>query len=906
MWNIMHYIPGNEDFLLNFANGMLSKFGHLGPEIGKVTIILPTKRSCRKLAQTFFHISEKKACFLPRIYPLQDIELSYLLEQVFSCNITEDQPNLLEHLRKKIAPEMLEMSILQGLCGANGLANHLYSLFYEIQKHQLGNIIEKIQHHYSDHLDQIIELLKFIIEALPQKLHKLGLIDKASYVNEISMILAITWEKYPPKYPVIIAGIDGETASDRALLKVVNEMRNGYVVLHNIDKSLPNAEWQEISHEHPQYQLKSLIDLCRVGREEIYSWHNIVNVKHNDIFFSKSFSRNFSNCAPPQDLTIIETETPQQELQFITQLCVDKLICGNESVLIVTQNELLIEKLTYMLLAHNVIPDCSIGNSALKCDEMIFLQLIMRTIFEHFSPISLLALLKHDLCKIAQKEVVQQFEISHLRGINSYKNLQELIAATDEEIKQILQLILEHSRKLEEIMSQKTTDFGDILSTHLELAERLSANSLWQHERGVELRELLLELSRNAHHIGKIAPISYLAIMRDMLSKAKFRTSKTYNPRLIIITPKESQLLCADNVILADLNENSWPQKSSSNIFLNDILMQSLGFENSEIETGRNAAKFYNLLHNKNIYLTRSKTSKNIITTSSRWLLRIKLLLQKIAYHEQPALNLSPEILDIIELPLTSPTPPVEFRLKSLSVTQVEKLIRNPYDIYASKILRLYELEPINKDPENLDYGNLIHEAIHHFTLHYKPPTEPYKFFMDFILQKGRDLFYKPAIRNVWLPKIEKIARWFIEYHLDNMSCKLLPETELQAKFGDFTLKARLDRMEVREGNCVTILDYKTGKLPGKKDIADLVSIQLPLEALLAQKNGYIVTKLLYLQLNSQLDEPVLHELPEPTLLITKAEAKLLELIEFYKTQEHGYDFNQDYQYSPYKDLYNW
>ena len=46
-----------------------------------------------------------------------------------------------------------------------------------------------------------------------------------------------------------------------------------------------------------------------------------------------------------------------------------------------------------------------------------------------------------------------------------------------------------------------------------------------------------------------------------------------------------------------------------------------------------------------------------------------------------------------------APKPPLKARPRKLSVTRVETWMRDPYDLYAERILDLRLLEPIDSDP---------------------------------------------------------------------------------------------------------------------------------------------------------------------------------------------------------------
>src|SRR5690606_5608821 len=63
------------------------------------------------------------------------------------------------------------------------------------------------------------------------------------------------------------------------------------------------------------------------------------------------------------------------------------------------------------------------------------------------------------------------------------------------------------------------------------------------------------------------------------------------------------------------------------------------------------------------------------------------------------------------------PAPPLDSRPRRLSVTEIETLRRDPYAIYARRVLGLRPLEPLIRDPGAAERGSLFHEILHRMTL---------------------------------------------------------------------------------------------------------------------------------------------------------------------------------------------
>src|SRR3546814_3530789 len=61
------------------------------------------------------------------------------------------------------------------------------------------------------------------------------------------------------------------------------------------------------------------------------------------------------------------------------------------------------------------------------------------------------------------------------------------------------------------------------------------------------------------------------------------------------------------------------------------------------------------------------------------------------------------------------PRPPVEARPRSLYVTDIQTWVRDPYAIYAKRILRLRRLDPVDAPPDARLRGNIIHDVLDRF-----------------------------------------------------------------------------------------------------------------------------------------------------------------------------------------------
>ncbi|MGO6908679.1 hypothetical protein ACCS96_52435, partial [Rhizobium ruizarguesonis] len=62
-----------------------------------------------------------------------------------------------------------------------------------------------------------------------------------------------------------------------------------------------------------------------------------------------------------------------------------------------------------------------------------------------------------------------------------------------------------------------------------------------------------------------------------------------------------------------------------------------------------------------------------------------------------------------------SPKPPLALQPKSYSFSEVGRLRRDPYAIYARRVLRLDPVDAFNRDPGAAERGTLYHKIIDRF-----------------------------------------------------------------------------------------------------------------------------------------------------------------------------------------------
>ncbi|MGB0747486.1 MAG: PD-(D/E)XK nuclease family protein, partial [Magnetospiraceae bacterium] len=182
-----------------------------------------------------------------------------------------------------------------------------------------------------------------------------------------------------------------------------------------------------------------------------------------------------------------------------------------------------------------------------------------------------------------------------------------------------------------------------------------------------------------------------------------------------------------------------------------------------------------------------------------------------------------------------------------LSVTQVETWMRDPYAIYARKILDLEALDPLDADPGAADYGTVIHDILDRFVRAYPEalPENAQDILYAFGQEHFAELLRRPGPRAFWWPKFLRIADWFLALEAERRPLLAQSVTEtwgyltLDGHAGPFRIKAKADRIDRHKTGRITLIDYKTGATPTETEVAAGFAPQLPLEAAMARAGGF-------------------------------------------------------------------
>ena len=377
---------------------------------------------------------------------------------------------------------------------------------------------------------------------------------------------------------------------------------------------------------------------------------------------------------------------------------------------------------------------------------------------------------------------------------------------------------------------------------------------LWQGAAGEALDALLGGLAETGASLS-FAPAELPAFLDALLADVAVPRPPGADPRIRIWGALEARLQSAGLLILAGLDEGVWPGDTRTDPFLSRGMRAAIGLAPPERRTGQAAHDFVESFTAPRVIVTRAEKRGGTPTVASRWLQRLEALIgtdaaKAIEERGREYVELARD-LDAVPPPRPvkrpKPMPPVAVRPRSLSITEIETFIRDPYETYAKHVLRLEELDPAGRPPDYSLRGTLIHDALARFSQEWLGPVNAAA--MPRLREIGREVLAEIAgfsdVHAVWSLRFDAIARWLIGWEEERAGriaerhAEIDGALELPAPAGPFRLRGRADRIDIRRDGSLEIIDFKTGTPPTAKQVLAGLNPQLGLEAGMARAGAF-------------------------------------------------------------------
>ena len=761
---------------------------------------------------------------------------------------------------------------------------------------------------YAENWQETLEFLKIIIEEWPKFMEDNNYVSEVFARDDGLRSLVKRWEKTPPESLVVAAGSTGLMPATKDLLKCIMSLPRGMVVLPGLDREMEDSVWKGLSWEHPQFAMKLLLGRLKISRKQVKTWEEGVGEETPAQVSRQQLLRLAFYPAEMVDrwqkalgkdadvkqvksslagLNLLEAPGRREEAGMIALLLRDLLETPGKRGALVTSDKELARRVCGEMRRWGIEIYNSAGNTLLESEEMRFACLLGEMAANALSPSSLLAALKHPLARFGMdanklRVRVSLLERFVLRGLTPSPGIGGLRDALKRSLDDTLKR--SHDRNHTARAEKQAGEIGkliDALERSLSPFESMYADKHELHElddwmeahlsalafaavedSGDVAKEFFASLSDNGGGLPSLSLVDYLALIKHLAETRPLRNSSSgKHPRVFIWGLLEARLQRVDLVILGGLNDGVWPRRTHVGAWLNRSMLRELKLNDPEWRIGQEAHNFVQGSMQPKVVLSHAVKVNGTPTMKSRWLLRLEALLQGMGIeHLGEDKNFSKKWLERFKSldgegegmrfePYLSPKPcpPVKDRPKSFSVTRIEKLIEDPYSIYARSILKLKPLEPLDAPFDAAKRGTLLHAILEEFSCKWSNAL-PEDIEAELLAIADRNLAYlraaKPETAVLLSPSLEVLARRFeaFERGRRNASMRLLIEErgEISFRIGGkkHTLSCYADRIEIADGGA-NICDYKSGAMPLANEVFVGKKPQLPLEALILREGGF-------------------------------------------------------------------
>jgi len=894
--------------------------------------------------------------------PITTIERLLLLARL----IRPWREKLPDHVHKLFGYE--EISIPASTADTIWLARDLAHLMDKVEREEvdwerLKNIAPDM---ISEWWQITLDFLDIIRISWPQILKERHVTNPAFWRNQVIRRLAAHFSSNSHRIgPVFVAGSTGSLPSTAKLIKTVAFLPKGAVILPGLDRDLDEKGWEALDKTeidpsifgHPQYGLKKLLRIINASRSSVKSLGEIsLTQRKRETIVAEAFRPAITTdvwSSLEHDLSVeafrkvalLEAFSEREEALSIAIALRTAIEQAHKTAAFVTNDRNLARRVCTELRRFGIHADDSSDTLLSESEPAILIKLLLSCIFEPGDPVSLLSLLKHPLVRLGQKrtafrEQLEWFELVILRGGTGSISLGMANRFVAERLEKISNQnkpffkklnhasiidIIQFAKKLTTAvaplyaLSQKTIPISvaEAIVTTIECFENFGRNEndslqyLYTSEEGQSFMQFLRTLINDRSGF-EFSPPEWPKIFEALIAGETIQRQQGSHPRLHIWGALEARLQTVDTIVIGGLNEGTWPPTVHNGPFISRTMKRMMGLEPPERRIGLSAHDFQMALGIEHVILTRSLRLNNTPSIPSRWLQRLETVLKPkdkslMRMRGHIYLNWARRLDEAASVPSIirpCPKPAINYRPRHFSVIEIEILRRDPYAIYARKILRLKPLDPLIRDPSTAECGVLYHNILASFTasnIQAKAPDAHLR-----LLRIARAEFNKLQlplnIEAIWWPRFLILIPKFLQWEMSLGNRQRFSESVASPVFINNTgiaLSGRADRIDIISPQHAEIIDFKTGSTPSVKQAAKLIAPQLALEGALLSRSAFsdcgtrIPSDLLYIRLTvkGNVESQSILKTAGKTASVLAEEAwmRLDELVSYYQCSENGY-----------------
>ncbi|OWU85967.1 helicase [Oceanicola sp. 22II-s10i] len=924
-------MPPGADFPAALVEHLSRSYADRPPQdLARVRLIVNTRRMARRIRDLF---DRGPALLLPRIELVTDLGISA---------VSADLPPATPPLRRRLELVELIAALLDAQpdlaprAALFDLADSLARILGEMDDEGVPpEALEQLD--VTDLSGHWARALRFLTIARGFQ-DGSGALGPEARQRLLAETTAADWAAHPPADPVILAGSTGSRGSTFLLMQAIARLPQGAVVLPGFDFDMPEAVWATLtdplsSEDHPQYRFARIMTSLGLGPEQVALWPSDTPAPERNRVLSLALrpapvTDQWMHEGPDLDgietgmngVTLLEAPSPRAEALAIAMRLRQAAEEGVTAALI-TPDRMLTRQVAAALDRWDIVPDDSAGQPLHLSPPGRFLRHVGGLFSRRLTAEALLTLLKHPLTHTGTDRgphllLTRALELDLRRGGPPFPDAaylrtfsagrKDAIASdwVDWLIREVLDRVVAAPMPL-----------ADLLDAHIGLAERIAqghtgegSGNLWTGPAGRSARDTVAGLEREAGHGGPLNAMDYDALFSTVLTGAEVRERDTGHANVLIWGTLEARVQGADLVILGGLNEGSWPELPPPDPWMNREMRHKAGLLLPDRKIGLSAHDFQQAAAAREVWLTRAVRSQDAETVPSRWISRLTNLLAGLPGEGQAALagmksrgaawiaraQALETVARIDPAPRPAPCPPPGARPTEMSVTEIERLIRDPYAVYARRVLRLRKLDPLMRMPDALLRGTVLHKVLEIFIRDHGRDLRA-----DSLLATAREVLDTlvpwAEARFLWHARLARVATPFLadEAVRQGIARPVAFERDGTAQIPSlgFTLRGKADRIDIDGSGNAYLYDYKTGRL---KSEAEQIQFdrQLLLSAAMVERGAFEgimpkrVAGAVYIGLGSKPGE-----MPAPLDAVPpgKAWEDLTELIRLYHGETQGF-----------------
>jgi ATP-dependent helicase/nuclease subunit B len=185
------------------------------------------------------------------------------------------------------------------------------------------------------------------------------------------------------------------------------------------------------------------------------------------------------------------------------------------------------------------------------------------------------------------------------------------------------------------------------------------------------------------------------------------------------------------------------------------------------------------------------------------------------------------------------PTPEARIRPRRIAVTDLDRLKADPFAFYARTMLKLASLDPVDADPSPAWRGSAVHAILEAWMKQDECDPSRLRPRAEALLAETGS---HPLLRALWQPRLLEAIDWIaaeVARKREEGRRPVRAEARGAATVAGVELYGIADRIDRCADGTLAIVDYKTGRAPSTRAVAEGFAMQLGLLGLIAERGGF-------------------------------------------------------------------